>query len=223
MSRELIVQFTPIANQLLTVDKNFSENSLRPAPDVAGKAILEIKSRAQGIVLNVSFKDLSSVVVKLIATDLPDRVLYQLTGEQLRRIIQDKYSPIADNINLLAVIPFALSGYLDLNDDAYIEVTLEGGGEGIKYDRIIPIGRAANPILVKKFTGEQEFDSAAYDEVFFTGDLVDLRFNSNGQGVYLPQVFYRNVAAIKGFASQSLVPNTTYSLSQATDFLLVEF
>lgn len=205
------------------VDVNFTQNSLRPAPIVAGNNIIEVKSRAQGIVLNSLFKTLSKIIVKLIATDLPDRVLYDLTGEQLRRIIQDKYAPIADDQNQLAVIPFALSGYLDLSDDAYIEVTLEGAGADLKYDRIIPIGRAANPMLVKKLTAEKEFDSAAYDEIFFIGDLVDLRFNSNGQGVYLPQVFYRNVAAIKGFASQKLVPNTTYSLSQATDFLLVEF
>lgn len=223
MSGTVVQQFTPISDQGLVVSTDFSENSLRPAPVFAGKTIIEIKSRAQGIVLNVAFVDLSKVTVKLIAADLPDRVLYDLTGEQLRRIIQDKYSPIADNKNQLAVIPFALAGYLDLTDDAYIEVTLEGGGEGIEYDRIIPIGSAENPMLVKKFSNEQEFDSAAYDEVFFTGNLVDLRFNSNGQGVYLPQVFYRNVAAIKGFASQRLVANTTYSLSQATDFLLVEF
>lgn len=223
MSETTVQQFTPVAYQALVVNKEFSENSLRPSPIVADKNIIEIKSRAQGIVLDTFYSNLSKVTVKLIASDLPDRVLYDLTGEQLRIIIQDKYSPIADNKNQLALIPFALSGYLDLTDDAYIEVTLDSGGEDIKYDRIIPIGRATNPMLVKKFTAEQEFESAEYDEIFFTGDLVDVRFNSNGQGVYLPQVFYKNIQAIKGFASQKLVPNTTYSLSQSTDFLLVEF
>jgi|GEM_PF-5204685 len=209
------------------LSENVTENSMRPTqqPGTSEHSI-DVKTKCQALVLNVPFEKIQKVTVKLISSDLPDRVFYQLSGRQLQMILQERYAPLADSIYQFATIPFALVGNLFLNDDNYLEVNISLHEDyDLKYDRIISAQVAQNPLTAKNYDADlTEFESSHFDEMFFTEDqFADIRFHYNGNLVTLPQILYKNTAAINGFASQKLIPNTTYTLSQAVPFLLVEY
>lgn len=218
--------YVPRRARVIEMNGALSENSMRATGQPAGAVhIIDVKSKCLGLVLNTKFNDIERVTVKLISDNLPDRTYYSITGPQLQMILQERYSPLADNLDLFAVIPFALKGNLLLNDDSYLQVTIAlNDAFDLKYDRIIAAEIATNPLIVKSLTANDlEFDSAYYDELFFAQNFADVRFHLNGQLVTLPQILYKNMNAIQGFASQKLIPNTTYTLSQGVPFLLVEY
>jgi len=220
------VNYLPRRAQAIEIPDALSENSMRLTGQPGGTVhIIDVKSKCLGLVLNTKFVNIENITVKLISDNLPDRTYYNVSGSQLQMILQERYSPLADNLDLWAVIPFALKGNLLLNDDSYLQVTITlSDAFDLKYDRIISAETAANPLVVKGLNDtDVEFESAQYDELFFLDDFADVRFHLNGQLVSLPQVVYKNMNAIQGFASQKLVPNTTYTLSQAVPFLLVEY
>ena len=219
-----------IPKKQLGLDINYNalaESSLRDTQNGNSEThIIDVKTRAQGIVLNVPFDKVESVKVKLVNTDLPDVVYYDLKGSILQTILDDKYGDNASNVNQFAIIPFALSGYLDNDDDTYIEVTVKlAGATAIKWDKIVPALPASNPITVKYMDNVPSFDSAKYDELFILGEdlITDIRYQYAGRGVALPQFWLRNQYAIKGYASQKLMPDTEYNFSASTDFYLVEY
>lgn len=218
--------YLPRREQVIEINAALSENSMRLTGQPGGTVhIIDVKSKCLGLVLNTKFKNIDEVTVKLISDNLPDRTYYSVSGDELQMILQERYSPLADNLDLFAVIPFALKGNLLLNDDSYLQVTISLKDKSdLKYDRIISAEIATNPLIVKSLNDtDLEFDSAQYDELFFVRNFADVRFHLNGQLVTLPQILYKNMNAIQGYASQKLVPNTTYTLSQGVPFLLVEY
>lgn len=218
--------YVPRRARVIEINDALSENSMRPTGQPSGNFyIIDVKSKCLGLVLNTKFNNINEVTVKLISDNLPDRTYYSVSGSKLQMILQERYSPLADNLDLFAVIPFALKGNLLLNDDSYLQVTISLLNDfDLKYDRIISAEIATNPLIVKSLNDtDLEFDSAQYDELFFVRNFADVRFHLNGQLVTLPQILYKNMNAIQGYASQKLVPNTTYTLSQGVPFLLVEY
>lgn len=218
--------YVPRRTQVLEMNDALSENSMRLTGQPGGTVhIIDVKSKCLGLVLNTKFNNIDEVTVKLISDNLPDRTYYSIAGFELQMILQERYSPLADNLDLFAVIPFALKGNLLLNEDSYLQVTISlKNAFDLKYDRIISAEIATNPLIVKSLKdADLEFDSAQYDELFFARNFADVRFHLNGQLVSLPQILYKNMKAIQGFASQKLVPNTTYTLSEGVPCLLVEY
>lgn len=218
--------YLPRREQVIEINGALSENSMRLTGQPGSTVhIIDVKSKCLGLVLNTKFKNIDEVSVKLISDNLPDRTYYSIEGSELQMILQERYSPLADNLDLFAVIPFALKGNLLLNEDSYLQVTISlKDNSDLKYDRIISAEIAKNPLIVKSLRdADLEFDSAHYDELFFVKNFADVRYHLNGQLVTLPQILYKNMNAIQGFASQKLVPDTTYTLSQGVPFLLVEY
>ena len=218
--------YLPKRQQVIEISDDFTENSMRLTGQPGSAVhIIDVKSKSSGLVLSVNISRVQNITVKLISDNLPDRTYYNLSGSQLQMILQERYAPLADNLHLFAIIPFAMRGNLLLNDESYLQITITLDAPfDLKYDRIISAETATNPLVVKGLNDlDVEFESAQYDELFFYDEFADLRFHLNGQLVSLPQVMYKNMSAIQGFASQKLVPNTTYTLSQAVPFLLVEY
>ena len=208
----------------------FTENSMRESAEITNLTRqIDVKTRAQGIVLSVPFNKVRNVKVKLINTDLPDLVYYDLKGFELQKVLQEVYgdsSDISVNENQYAIIPFSAFGYFDLDENQYMQVLIELTDDvSVRFDKIVDYTPARNPLTVKALTDVKEFDSSKFDIAMFfnDNDIVDVRLTHNGQGVNFPQSIFRNQKSIKGYASLKLIPDTNYFLSQSTNVFLVDY
>lgn len=204
-----------------------SENSMKQSPSGDSvKHIIDVKTKSQGIVLDVSYSKIVSVQVKLVATDLPDVVYYDLKGALLQSILQEKYGNLAANVNQNAIIPFSTVGNLPFNEDCYLQISIVLSEQRqLKFDRVITPTDANSPIVVKQLEeNTKEFNSSNYDELFFFTQTPDVNYNHNGRNIHIPQLLLRNVQTITGVSNIKLLPNTDYIFSQeVSDLYLVEW
>jgi len=227
---ENVSKFAVLSTMAMTIStfEQFSENSMKESYTSSEKErIVDVKTRAQGIVLNVNYSQVKSVKVKLMNTDLPDVVYYELDGAVLQQILQEVYKdvPLAVNQNQYVIIPFSVNGFFDLDDDQYIQVTVQlKDNVNLKWDKIVDYNPASNPLTIKKFVGN-EFDSSKYDLAMFlsSDEIRDVRLNFNGQGVNLPQALFHNEFAVKAYSALKLIPDTNYFLSSEAEVFLVDF
>ncbi|SHK63396.1 hypothetical protein [Epilithonimonas mollis] len=202
-----------------------TENSMRGT--FAGNAlshVIDVKTRSMGVILNKAYKTLSNVQVKLISTDLPDKVLYNLSGSLLQKVTQDKMDYLSLSSEQNAFIPFSLTGNLDLNDDSYIQITITVAvATVITYDTVVSAHVGSSPFFVKESSGV-EFDSQFYNQVVFpAGALPDVRYNHLGKSVRIPQLVTAQMYAVYGVSVLGLIPNTTYTFSEESTFYLLEY
>lgn len=214
-----------------------SPGSYRVNFDDDGVAEIILDTRCAGIMLTGLNDLIDTVSVSLISSSLRDKVHYEINQGVLDCVVRKVFgiSSVSQTLQIIGqepvksdlFIPFAL-GNLNLGESNKLRIIIrQRKVEGVvtvkssQLSRVIFANNAKAPITVKLSRGS-DFDSAYYKFALLTQNVGLQFFNLAKEKVNFPKNYVQYILE-RGEEFISLIPNTSYELSEEIDVFLLDY
>lgn len=185
---------------------------------------MKVDTSCSGVtIVGLSLDKVVSIEVRMISKNIRDKVLYSLSGNNMKRLLSFLGFNSPDSFRSCLIIPFSV-GNLSLSSDDYLEVIVKSdsltGETYICSLEKLPVF-ASRPLFVKKVDVE-EFDSGYFRTALMSPCGVEYISSGRKTDISVDMMSFLKKSDSDDFVL-GLSSNTTYKVDSASEVLLLDY